>query len=34
MVLVNYIDVLSIGVSEIFFSIFLNHPVNLKKFNF
>jgi len=35
MVLVNYIDVLSLGVSEmIFFAFFWKRPMNLKKFNF
>ena len=33
--LVNHIDVLSLGVSEmIFFEFFLKRPINLKKFNF
>jgi len=35
MVLVNYIDLLSLGVSEmIFFAFFCKRPINLKKFNF
>ena len=35
MELVNHIEVLSLGVSEmIFFAIFWKRPINLKKFNF
>ena len=36
MVLVNYIDVLSLGVSEmiLFLHFFWKRPINLKKFDF
>ena len=34
MVLVNYIDVLSLAVSEMIFLHFFQRPIKLKKFNF